>query len=141
MSGAVTEVLRVVFGMTFFGAATAVVFQTIGLPVGPGELVALLAVDASVAAMVAILLPLRRASDAFAAAGVAGAFGVAAFFGATILLWSLEGTTLARDALVTLLGLAPALAGLMSALGAMFLARAVRRSRTRRATMTHEQRM
>ena len=137
MARAVSEVLRVIAGIAFFGAAAAVALHTIGVPIGPGELVAILVVDASVAAMVAILLPLRHARTALVVAGIAGAVGVASFFGATIALWSGGGAAIARDSLVVLLGIAPMTAGTISFGGATYLARGVRRARTRRVRMAH----
>lgn len=132
MDRAVTEALRVLAGLAFFGAASALGLHAIDVRIGPGELVAVIVVDASVAAMVAILLPLRRARTALVVAGLGGAVGLAAFFAATIFLWASAGAPVARDALIVLLGIAPATAAIISASGAGYLARGVRRARTRR---------
>lgn len=132
MARAVSEALRVLAGFAFFGAAGALALHAIGVHVGPGELVAALAIDASVAAMVAILLPLRTARAALGVAALAGAVGLAAFFGTTLVLWASAGAPVARDALLVLLGVAPATGALISAGGAGYLARGVRRARTRR---------
>ena len=132
MTRAVQEGMRLVVGLAFFGAASAAALHAIGIPIGAGELVAALVVDASVAAMLAILLPLRRARTALVVAGVAGAAGMAAFFGATLALGRMAGEPLARDALVALLAGAPAAAAIISFAGACYLARGVRHARTRR---------
>lgn len=132
MARAVTEALRVLAGLSFFGAASALALDAIGVGIGPGELVAVLVVDASVAAMVAILLPLRRARTALVVAGLAGAVGLASFFGTTLFLWASAGAPIARDAMIVLLGVAPASAAIISVGGAGYLARGVRKARLRR---------
>lgn len=137
MARAVSEVLRVIAGLAFFGAASAVGLHAIGVRIGPGELVGILVIDASIAAMVAILLPLRHARAALVVAGVAGAVGMASFFGATIMIWNSAGSAIARDSLIVLLGIAPLTAGTISFGGATYLARGVRRARTRRVQMAH----
>lgn len=97
-----------------------------------GDLVALLMLDAAIAAFLAIYVRLRTARAAMQVAAIAGAVGVASFFAMTIALDALYGAAPAPGAFSVLLGFAPAAAGATAAGGAGYLARGLRRARTER---------
>lgn len=100
-----------------------------GIPFGAGELVALLVVCSSLASMIALMLPLRRAITARVVAATAAWAAVAGFFGTSI---ALSTAPLPRETLLVLVGVAPLVAGTIACAGAAYLARGIRRARARR---------
>ncbi|HUR67790.1 MAG TPA: hypothetical protein VM370_00970 [Candidatus Thermoplasmatota archaeon] len=111
------------------GGLAGATWYVMGVPFHAGELAALLVIASSLAAMAAILTPLRRARTGRPVAALAAWAAVAAFFGIPL---ALAAAPIPRETILMLLGVTPLLAAGIAFAGAAHLARGVRLARARR---------
>lgn len=118
-----------IIGAGIAGGLAATFWHVEELPFAQGELTGLLFLSAAIPPMIAVQLPLRRASTARPIAALTAAAAVIGFFGVTL---ALANSAAGRGAPLIFLGLAPLTAAAMAFASAAYLARIFRKARVRR---------